>query len=242
MKNFKLIHKTTLQFAFLLVVLFAAISSCCIPKAPTPPDYKIKSTTDIEYGEADKELILLEYNAEDKLKRWPTSPSSWYAFTYLTGQVSMSSWYNNTISGTVTIPLNANGYAIKDLFSNDLTFNTQGYLIKQENSKNRIDYSYDADNNLIKEQTTNINSGIITRTVTYTYYTDKKDRRVDGLEWLKGKHSTYLAASKTTQYNGNPIGVTQNYTYVLDSYGRVTQKSITQGNSTPVNYTYGYFN
>ncbi len=241
MKNISPRHSFTYLLGLYIVGISATFNACtCIPDDPKPADYRIKSTNDKErlFYSKDKSGYFL-YNDNGTL--WTVGPLEYFygdiAFTYNANSVD--------ISGYASIPLNAQGYRAKGNNGGDLTYDSQGRVIKESNLPNSpqdysINYTWDEKGNLTTIEA--VAFGITEFKVTYTY-TDIKDVRKDGLDWYFGKRSAYLVKTKKANKDIDFGVETVNWNYVFDTRGRVTGMTISGGRSVATQtYTYEYFN
>lgn len=223
----------TLLHSFLVVAALATIGtlpSCkCEPVIPPPPDGRIASF--VIRNSLSGDYYTYEGN-KLKTERIPFANAG-IAFDYIkisysylpdkvTEETSTASTYPpaNVTYQTVsyTYDLNPAGYIIKTKQGELCDYDAQGHRTKKGNDI----YFWDAAGNMTQSTVNGV-------TTTYTY-TNKKDLRIDGKDWLHGKRSTYLPDTKTIN------GETQEYDYLIDGQGRVLEENIRNGHR--LIYTY----
>jgi hypothetical protein len=176
-----------------------------------------------------------QYDGQGRLNTYISGGSS-YIFTYNPSSVVISG------GGTITYPLNNQGYASNDgsgVGSDAYSYNSDGYLTTDVNEVNTTTNSTTMFNITNGDVTSISTDNVTTDIVNYTTTADIRDY---GLHFL-GKNSTpaSFGAGKSSHLADNDMhnGVLYQYTYHYDSKGRV-QTQIVSGNGSTSTATYTY--
>jgi YD repeat-containing protein len=224
-----------MKTTFPLYAAFAAalfFITGCAKKDTTSIDGRVKTVTLV--GNPDY-ITTFVYDAQNRLSSTESSTGHRSVIVYSPMQLTVFKYDSGaTVANDTTVAtLNSNGQIATVDDGTAYTYDSDGQMVKAENTGYTTVYTWSADN-MVGEMTV---AGTDTTRWGRTYLTNKPDYRA--AIFAQGKQSKNLIGTETrTQSNGQVFTTT--FTYEYDALGRVTKSTdVSNSGSTTINqFTY----